>query len=81
MEWINDISRAAREIMAWMGNFSPTVHAKDRQVKGYIADSNTGDGGKEYCTSADLRGIAAACTEVADWLDKRAETEAPPSNA
>jgi hypothetical protein len=32
---------------------------------------------KAYFSSDDLRQIAAACNEVADWLDKRAEDEKP----
>lgn len=73
MEWINDVSKKARDVMDDLGNFGPTVNALNREVKGYKMDSNTGDCGKQYYSSDDLRNIAAGCTEVADWLDKRAE--------
>ena len=75
MEWINSISLNAKAVMDALGNFGPTVNAKDKQVKGYAMDSDTGECGKVYYTSDDLRHIASGCTEVADWLDKRAERE------
>lgn len=68
MKW-EDLSIDARQWMRDLGEFGPTVHAAKREVKGYGID------GKTYYTSEDLRGIAAACTEVADWLDRRAESE------
>ena len=58
-------------VMRELGNFSPTVHAGNREVKGYMLDSE-GEGGKVYWSSADLRHTASACTQVADWLDARA---------
>lgn len=73
MEWINDVSQKARDVMDALGNFGPTVNALNREVKGYTMDSNTGDCGKAYYSSDDLRNIAAGCIEVADWLDKRAD--------
>ena len=72
MEWINSISLNAKAVMDALGNFGPTVNAKDKQVKGYTMDSDTGECGKAYYTSDELRLIASGCTEVADWLDKRA---------
>ncbi|MBQ0917499.1 hypothetical protein KBW71_03520 [Hydrogenophaga aromaticivorans] len=69
MKW-EDVSEAAREVMKDMGNFSPTVNAKHKMVKGYMHDDE--GGGKVYLDSGDLRTIAAGCIEVADWLEKRA---------
>lgn len=71
-EWINEVSESARDVMDDLGNFGPTVHALNREVKGYTMDSDTGECGKCYYNSNDLRRIAAGCIEVADWLDKRA---------
>lgn len=73
MNWEQDISEEARETMKFLGNFSPTVHAKNKEVKGYMLDD---DGGcKVYLSSDDLREFAESFIEVANWLDKRAENE------
>lgn len=68
MEW-TDVSEKARKVMRELGNFSPTARESDAQVKGWGIDEE--GTGKVYWDSADLRNIAAACAEVADWLDKR----------
>ncbi len=52
--------------MEWLGEFSPTVDK--RTVKGYRIGPD-GEAGKSYLDSNDLRHLAAACTEMADWLD------------
>lgn len=71
MKW-EDLSKQARDAMKDLGNFGPTVKVQDRKVKGF---TYAGEGtAKTYYSSADLREIAIACTEVADWLDKRAES-------
>lgn len=70
MEW-TDLSEKARDWMKDIGDFGPTVHAANREVKGSVADES-GELCKAYYTSDELRSLAAACTEVADWLDKRA---------
>ena len=72
MEWINGVSLNAKEVMDTLGNFGPTVNARQKQVKGYTMDSDTGECGNVYYSSDELRLIASGCTEVADWLDKRA---------
>ncbi len=76
MDWIKDLSKNARDVMDALGNFGPTVHALNREVKGYAMDSDTGECGKCYYTSEDLRRIASGCVEVAEWLDKRARQAA-----
>ncbi len=70
MEW-TDVSEDARDWLKMLGNFGPTVHAKNRELKGYLSDE-----GRTYFDAGDLRNIAAACIEAADWLDKRADAEA-----
>lgn len=75
MEW-TDVSEKARDWMKEIGEFGPTVHAANREVKGRVADENN-EFCKAYYTSDELRSLAAACTEVADWLDKRAAAAAP----
>ena len=63
-----ELSADTLAVMAELGNFGPTVNVSDRLVKGYMD-------GKVYWSSDDLRGIAAACTEAAAWLDDRANGE------
>jgi hypothetical protein len=71
VEW-TDVSENTRDWLKLLGNFVPTVHAKQRELKGYL-----GEEGRTYFDAGDLRNIAAALIEAADWLDKRAEAEAP----
>lgn len=74
MKW-EDLSQLARDAMKELGNFGPTVNVADRLVKGWTCDDE--GVGKTYYSSDDLRQIAAACNEVADWLDKRSTDEKP----
>lgn len=60
-------SSSATRWMTELGNFSPTVNVENRCVKGHLAD------GRTYFDSDELRSIAKACNEVADWLDNRAK--------
>ena len=71
MDWDKDISNSAKGTMKFLGDFGPTVHAQNREVKGYMHDDE--GGGKVYLDAGELREIAASCNEVADWLDKRAD--------
>lgn len=74
MNWKNDISNLAHVWMNFLGQFSPTVMAKDRTVKGCML-CDSGEEGSVYLDSGELRELARACNEVADWLDKRAVEE------
>lgn len=56
-------------VLKELGEYSPTVHAVNKELKGHH------DGGKSYITSDELRELAAACIEAADWLDNRADFE------
>jgi len=69
---MKDWSLNAESVMRFLGNFGPTVNAGDRQVKGYMLDED-GDAGKVYLNPNDLRDIAAACLEVAAWLNERSD--------
>jgi hypothetical protein len=71
MRW-DDLSNNTKSWMQLLGNFTPTVNVKDRMVKGYTIDPDDGSAGKTYHTSDELRELAEACNEVADWLDNRA---------
>lgn len=73
MDWKNDLSESAKDTMNFMGDFCPTAHTGDKQVKGYMVDDD--GGGKVYLTSGDLRQMAADFIEVAAWLEKRAVSE------
>jgi hypothetical protein len=62
-------SELDKETLGWMdelGNFSPTVKIEDKQLKGHT------DEGKTYYCSSDLRQLAKACLDAANWLDERA---------
>ena len=72
MEW-SEVSYDARMWLDQLGSFGPTVHAGRRELKGCLPCAD-GDDGRTYLDSDELRKIAAAFTEAADWLDKRAET-------
>lgn len=67
MEW-TEVSAEARHWLEMLGHFGPTVRAENRELKGYL-----GDEGRTYFDSSDLRNIAAAMIEAANWLDKRAD--------
>mgnify|MGYP007072040832 CR=1 FL=1 len=69
-----DISGSAKAWMKLLGNFGPTVRAESREIKGVTVDDD-GDHVKTYYDSGELRELALACTEVADWLDRRAKAE------
>ena len=71
MNWNDDIGSLAKTWMKFLGDFGPTVKEESRELKGDIYDEE--GGGKVYLDSGELRELAAACNEVADWLDKRAE--------
>ena len=75
MEWA-DVSEEARDWLEMLGNFGPTNAVKLRELKGCV-HSDHGEDGRVYVASRDLRNIAAACIEAADWLDKRADADAP----
>ena len=70
MDWKTDISSLAQTWMKFIGDFGPTVREENRTLKGNMYD---GEGGASvYLNSGELRELAAACNEVAVWLDKRA---------
>ncbi len=68
MNW-EDLDEKHRLIMDELGDFSPTVNAANKEIKGYMDD------GKTYWDSAYLRELAESCVAVANWLDLRAEQE------
>jgi hypothetical protein len=70
----NDLSDAAIEAMAQLGDCIPTAQPQDGLVKRYRE-------GKCHFDAVDLRRIAAGCIEVADWLDERAGVKRIPSEA
>ena len=69
-----EVSESARGWMRTLGHFAPTVNPDHRDVKGSML-GEYGDAEKTYFSSSELRELAAACLEVAGWLDKRAAGE------
>jgi hypothetical protein len=63
----------ALNVLKDLGHFAPTTNVGNREVKGYVYDDDLGYAVKAYYTSDYLREISKACSEVADWLDTRAE--------
>ena len=76
MKLWDELSENAKCEMLNLGNFGPTVHAANREVKGYMLDPD-GEAVNAYYTSDDLRQLASACVEVAEWLDERAAEPRP----
>ena len=71
MDWKTGISSLAHMWMNFLGGFCPTAHEQKRELEGYVHDA---DGcGKVYLDAGELRELASACNQAADWLDKRAE--------
>jgi len=79
MNW-NDVSADARDAMAFLGDFGPTISIADRQIKGWKDTAEDGSH-KVYLDSAELRKMAAHFIEVADWLDKRAANSPAPAGS
>lgn len=69
MNWT--ISNEAKDTMKLLGNFGPTVNAKDRIIKGTM-DDGEGESCSVYLNSQELREMAAHFIEAADWLDAAA---------
>ena len=55
--------------MMFLGDFTPILDEKAKTLKGYMYDEE--GSGSVYITATELRELATACNEVADWLDKR----------
>ena len=72
MDWETGISSLAHTWMKFLGDFSPTVREENRELKGYMHDDEGGR--KVYLDAGELRELASACNQAADWLDKRAES-------
>ena len=70
MNWEKDVSSETRTWLETLGGFSPTVHVADKELKGYL-HCDDGDDGSAYITAKELREIATACEEAANWLDER----------
>lgn len=66
-----EVTENSRAWMRTLGNFGPTVNPLYREVKGYML-GECGEADRTYFSSKELRELAAACNEVADWLDARA---------
>lgn len=64
----------ATKQMEFLGNFRPTEIPDAKEVKGYMLD-HEGDGARVYLYPSDLRAIAYACNEVAEWLEERAASD------
>jgi hypothetical protein len=67
-EW-DELSQDTLDVMKDLGEFQPTLDPVKKMVKGYTYDAEYGNVIKTYWDSNALRAIAAACVQVADWLD------------
>jgi hypothetical protein len=68
---MSEFSDNAKEWLEFWGDCNPTVRVEDKTLKGYTTDY---DGTSSFYVSAyELREMAAACFEVADWLEARAD--------
>ena len=75
-----EVSESSRGWMRALGNFTPTVNPLYREVKGSMLGEYGDSEKKTYFDSKELRELATACIEVADWLDLRADTNQQRSN-
>ena len=75
MEFEKRLSDNAIEQLKFLGNFGATVNPKNKEIKGYMLDPDEGEGGKVYLYPDDLRSLASACSEVAEWLEERAASD------
>ncbi len=66
----DEMSEAAKEALRLLGNFTPTIHAPDRWVKGYVEGEEGAE--KAYYSADDLRRFATGLNDAANWLDTRA---------
>ena len=64
-----EVSEAARNEMLWLGDYAPTFRGDE--IKGVRCAE--GETHKSYLGSGDLRRLAAACLEVAAFLDREGE--------
>jgi hypothetical protein len=75
-EW-EELSQDILDVMKDLGEFKPTLNPVKAMVKGYTYDAECGHVIKTYWDSNALRAIAAACVQVADWLDNRVGCHQP----
>ena len=69
------LSDNAIEQLEFLGSFAPTVNPSHKMLKGYMYDVDDGQYGRVYLEPSDLRALASACNEVAEWLEERAESD------
>lgn len=69
-DWKEEVSKEARMYLSDIFIEGPTVDARNRELKGC-----DGEGYSFSYTSEELRKLSSACSEAAEWLDRRAEEE------
>lgn len=74
---MSDMSENAKSALRVLGDFGPTVHVADREVKGVVRKDDPWEDGRTYISSDDLRLIGAGLIEAADYLDARALAALP----
>ena len=65
-------SKDTQEWMEFIGEFGPTIKPENQELKGRVFDPEEGGTVKTYLGVDELRSIAMACHEAADWLEERA---------
>lgn len=65
-----ELPERVHETMKFLGEFGPTVHHKDKLIKGHMWSD--GECHKVYLKSDDLRKLGIDMCRVANWLEMRA---------
>jgi len=66
---MRELTKLEKEWLKFLGDFGPTIHPKNKEIKGYMHD------GKTYLNSNDLLNLSNALKSVAEWLNERSENE------
>jgi len=63
--------------LEFLGNFQPTANVQHKSIKGWMIDRDAVGVESVYLDSENLRTIANALNETANWLEDRVREYAP----
>ncbi len=66
---MREFTKIEKEWLKFLGDFGPTVHPQNKEIKGYMNDDKT------YLDSNDLMSLSNALRSVAEWLNERSEND------